>query len=91
MGIAILHFCPQVSWKQSQVYLRSNIKLDEARQLAEKAVAVEAIAPNYFVLSLACDRNGDTASSFSAIKRAVELEPGNLQYLRQYKLIQQRN
>jgi len=74
----------------AHLYLRSNSRLAEARQLAEKAVAVEAIAPNYFVLSLACDRNGDTAGAFSAIKRAVELEPGNPQYQRLYRLIQQR-
>jgi tetratricopeptide (TPR) repeat protein len=75
----------------ARLYLRTGEKLPQARQLAEKAVALEAVAANYFALSMACDRNGDAANAFSAIKRAVELEPGNQQYLRLYKLIQQRN
>jgi len=73
------------------LYLKTNKKLLQARQLAEKAVALEATAVNYFVLSWACDKNGDTANALSAIKRAVMLEPNNQQYLRFYKLIQQRN
>lgn len=73
------------------IYLNTGQKLLQARQLAEKAVALEAIAANYFVLSLACHKNGDNANALSAIKRAIELEPGNPQYQRLYKLIQQRN
>lgn len=73
------------------LYLKIGEKLPQAMQLAEKAVALEATAANYFVLSWACVKNGDNAKAFPAIKRAVELEPGNPQYLRLYKLIQQRN
>jgi len=73
------------------LYLKIGEKLPQAMQLAEKAVALEATAANYFVLSWACVKNGDNAKAFPAIKRAVELEPGNTQYLRLYKLIQQRN
>ncbi len=73
------------------IYLDTGEKLLQARQLAEKAVALEAIAANYFALSLACNKNGDNANALSAIKRAIELEPGNPQYQRLYKLIQQRN
>jgi tetratricopeptide (TPR) repeat protein len=72
------------------LYLTTGKKLSQARQLAEKAVALEATATNYFILSWACDKNGDTANALSAIKRAVKLEPGNQQYLRFYNLIQQR-
>ncbi|MGD8500123.1 MAG: tetratricopeptide repeat protein [Phycisphaerales bacterium] len=75
----------------ARLYLRTEERLPQARQLAEKAVALEAVAANYFALSMACYRNGDTANAFSAVKRAVELEPGNQQYLRLYKIIQQRN
>jgi tetratricopeptide (TPR) repeat protein len=73
------------------LYLKTGEKLPQAMQLAEKAVALEATGANYFVLSWACDKNGDTADALSAIKRAVKLEPGNPRYLRFYKLIQQRN
>jgi len=71
--------------------LKTGEKLPQARQLAEKAVALDAIATNYFVLSWACDTNGDIANALPAIKRALELDPGNQQYLRLYKQIQQRN
>ena len=74
-----------------RLYLKTGKNLPQARQLAEKAVALEAVAANYLQLSMVCDRNGDTAGAFSAIKRAVALEPGNQQYLRLYKVIQQRN
>jgi tetratricopeptide (TPR) repeat protein len=73
------------------VYLKTGEKLPQARQLAEKAVALEATAANYFVLSWACDKNGDTVNALSAIKRAVNLEPGNQQYRRFLNLILQRN
>ena len=73
------------------LYLKTGKKFPQARQLAEKAVALEATAANYFLLSWACDENGDTVNALSAIKRAVKLAPGNQQYLRYYNLIQQGN
>jgi hypothetical protein len=63
----------------------------EARLLAEKAVALEPIAPNYFVLSWACDKNKDTANALSAMKRAIELDPDNPKYKRMYELIRSRD
>lgn len=75
----------------ARLYLKTGKKLPQARQLAEKAVALGAIATNYFVLSWACDTNGDITNALPAIKRAIELDPGNQQYLRLYKQIQQRN
>ncbi|HUT44798.1 MAG TPA: tetratricopeptide repeat protein [Sedimentisphaerales bacterium] len=75
----------------ARLYLKTGEKLPQARQLAQKAVALEAIAANYFVLSWACDTNGDTAKALAAVKRAIELDPGNQQYLLLYKHIQQRN
>lgn len=61
----------------AHLYLQANRKLPEARQLAEKAVALEPMAFNYFVLSWARDRNGDRAGAVAAIKQAIELEPNN--------------
>jgi tetratricopeptide (TPR) repeat protein len=75
----------------ARLYLKTGEKLPQARQLAEKAVTLDAIATNYFVLSWACYTNGDTANALPAIKRAIELDPGNQQYLLLYKQIQQRN
>jgi Flp pilus assembly protein TadD len=75
----------------ARLYLKTRKDLREARQLAEKAVALEPVAANYFVLAWACDENGDTASARPAIKRAVELEPNDQQYQRLFRVIQQRN
>jgi len=75
----------------ARLYLKTGQKLPQARQLAEKALALEANAANYFVLSWACYANGDIANALPTIKRAVELDPGNQQYQLLYKQIQQRN
>ncbi len=73
------------------LHLKKGEKLRQAVQLAQKAVALEATAVNYFVLSWACFRNGDHAKALAAIKQAIELEPGNPQYLQLYELIEGRN
>jgi superkiller protein 3 len=72
----------------ARLYLKTGQKFPQARQLAEKALALEASAPNYFVLSWACYANGDIVNALPNIKRAIELDPGNQQYPRLYKQIQ---
>ena len=74
----------------AQLYLQNNRKLPEAKNLASRAVELEPAALNYFILAAACDKNGDRAGALSAIKRAIELEPGNQQYRRTQLLIQER-
>ncbi len=71
-------------------YLRGRIKLPEARQLAEQAVALEPTALNYFVLSRACDQNGDAARALSALKKAVDLEPANASYRQMHERLRAR-
>jgi tetratricopeptide (TPR) repeat protein len=75
----------------ARLYLKTGRNLPEAQSLAERAVALEAIATNYFVLGWACYTNGDNAKALPAIKRAIQLDPDNLQYRLLYKQIQQRN
>ncbi|MHC4557235.1 MAG: tetratricopeptide repeat protein [Planctomycetota bacterium] len=75
----------------AQLYLKTGTRFSEAMKLAEKAVALEEIAANYFILSWAYDRNGDVTGARLALKRATELDPDNLEYQRMYKLIQKRN
>ena len=75
----------------ARLYLKTGENLPQARQLAEKAVSLEAIAANYFVLSWACYANGDTANALPAIKRAIKLDPDNQNYMLLYKQIQKRN
>jgi len=64
----------------ARLYLLSNSRLPEARKLAEKAVELEAIADNYFILSWVCDMNGDNASALAAIEQAIKLEPDEPKY-----------
>jgi superkiller protein 3 len=75
----------------ARLYLTRGTKFPEAMKLAKMAVALEEIAANYFILSWAYDKNGDVAGARSALKRATELEPGNLEYRRMYELIQKRD
>jgi tetratricopeptide (TPR) repeat protein len=72
------------------LYLRSRTRLPEARQLAEKAVALEPLAVNYFVLSRAYDQNGDAGRALSALKKAVDLEPANSSYRQTYERLRAR-
>ncbi|NIP52175.1 MAG: tetratricopeptide repeat protein [Phycisphaerae bacterium] len=74
----------------AHLYLMTGTNLSEALKLAKTAVALEEAAENYFILSWAYDRNGDVANAGSTLKRAVELEPDNLQYRRMYEQIQKR-
>lgn len=74
----------------ARLFLKTKKKLPQARQLAEKAVALEPNAACYFVLSWACYENGDIASTYPAIKRALELDPTNSNYQLFYKMLQQK-
>ncbi|UCG59603.1 MAG: tetratricopeptide repeat protein, partial [Phycisphaerales bacterium] len=75
----------------AQLYLDMDRELPKARELAERAVVLEASAANYFVLGWACDENGDRDSAISAVKRALELDPGNPKYRQVYEHIQKSN
>ena len=74
----------------AHLYLKLGQKPREARQLATRAVTLEPNAFNYYVLSWACDRNGDGAGALTAIEKAVQLQPKNPLYRRVYEAIQKR-
>lgn len=74
----------------AHLYLQLGQKPQEARQLAARAVTLEPAAFNYYVLSWACDRNGDKDGALTAIEQAVQLEPQNPLYRRVYEAIQKR-
>jgi len=75
----------------AQLYLRAGRGYPEARELAEKAVALEPTALNYFVLCWACDMNGDSENALKAIERAIQLEPANSKYRNVYERIKSKN
>ena len=86
----VIELAPQVSngyRELAQLYLRTGKQLPTARKLAEQAVALEPIAVNYFVLSWACDLNGDSQAGLDAITRAIQLEPDNMKYKKIYEHI----
>jgi tetratricopeptide (TPR) repeat protein len=74
----------------ARLYLKRRHKLPRARQLAEKAVSLETIASNYYVLGWAYEMNGDSAGALAPLKRALELDPGNENYQYLYNMVQQR-
>jgi tetratricopeptide (TPR) repeat protein len=73
----------------AQLYLRNNRKLAEAKVLAEKAVELESVAANYFVLSEAHDKAGDRQGAVAALRRAMQLDPDNPTYRQVYERLQQ--
>ena len=75
----------------AQLYLKTGTRLTKAKELAEKAVKLEAIAINYFVLSWACDINGDSVNGLKAIEQAVKLESNNPRYKKIYEYIKKKN
>jgi tetratricopeptide (TPR) repeat protein len=75
----------------AQLYLKAGRGYSEAGALAEKAVALEPTALNYFVLCWARDMNGDSENALKAIERAIQLEPANSKYRNVYEHIKSRN
>jgi tetratricopeptide (TPR) repeat protein len=75
----------------AQLYLRAGKGYPQARALAEKAVALEPTALNYFVLSWALDMNGETENALKAIEKAIQLEPTNMKYRNVYEHIKSKN
>jgi len=75
----------------AQLYLKTGRNFPEAREIAKKAVVLEPIAVNYFVLCWACDKNSDPANALKAIKQAIQLEPDNSKYKQIYERIKNSN
>jgi len=70
------------------LYLKTGKQIRQARQLAEKAVAMQASAANYYILGWACNSNGDRTAALTAAKQALTIEPSNPIYQRLYKRVQ---
>ncbi len=72
----------------ARVYLKRGKDLAQARRLAEKALALEASAANYFILGWAYDATGNSAMALPALRQAVALDPGNQAYVRRLRSVQ---
>ena len=71
----------------AQLYIQHNRNLLEAKELAQQAVDREPLAKNFYWLAAACRVNQDQPGALAAIRRAVELDPGNSEYRRVLQLI----
>lgn len=71
----------------ARLYLNTGKRLAEARNLAGKAVELEPVAENYFILGQACQRARDRQAALAALQKALELAPGNREYQQMYDLI----
>jgi len=71
------------------LYLTSNRSLPEAEKLAAKAVELEPLAKNYYLVAVACLRNEKLPQAQSAIKHAIALEPANAEYRRMHQTLHQ--
>jgi tetratricopeptide (TPR) repeat protein len=69
----------------ARFYLMIGRKKGEALLLAQKAADLEKNADTFYVLSWACEANGDIKGSLGAISRAIELAPDNTDYKRTYE------
>ena len=74
----------------ARLYIGSKQKPAEARRLAEKAVALEPIAPNYFLLGQACYQSGDTKAALAAMSKAIQLNPRHNGYQQAYNTMKMR-
>ncbi len=82
--------CPSqsVGYRElAHLYIRTNSRLAEAKELAKKAVELEPAAENYFILGRACEKTGDKEAALAAIRKATEIAPGNPEYRKMYDLI----
>jgi Flp pilus assembly protein TadD len=75
----------------AQLYLKTNRKLPQARELLRTAVELEPTAPNYFLLGTACLASGDSTGAGEAISQALKLDPENATYRRLYDSMREKN
>jgi cytochrome c-type biogenesis protein CcmH/NrfG len=64
----------------AELYVKAEKKLSDAAALARKAAELEPSAAHYWLLATASRRHGDVPAALAALDKALELDPGNLQY-----------
>jgi tetratricopeptide (TPR) repeat protein len=76
---------PRLYRELAFLYLMFNTKVTEAKVLAQKAVELEESARSYFVLGFAYYKNSDIPNAMLSKKRAMKMDPGNMEYRRDYR------
>ncbi|MHC4698810.1 MAG: tetratricopeptide repeat protein, partial [Planctomycetota bacterium] len=74
----------------AQLHVRRNANVREAKTCAARAVELAPTAKNYSILGIVCQKGGDRPGALAAWKRAVELDPENVEYASIYEQIQQK-
>jgi len=71
----------------ARLYLMANLSIEQARAYAQKAVALQQTAENYYILCLTCIRGGDRAAALLAIQQAMKRAPDRVLYRKMYDRI----
>ncbi|MHB8973109.1 MAG: tetratricopeptide repeat protein [Pirellulaceae bacterium] len=82
---------PTVSIVLAQFLASQNRNLDEAVQLAQRAVEQAPTASNYYVLSVALAGTGQRQSALAAIEEALRREPGERRWQEHYERLRKAN
>ncbi len=69
----------------AQIYLDQEKNIPQALKLAQRAVSLEAIAPNYFLLGAIYIKTGDREKGRASLERALALDPQNPTYRHAYE------
>jgi tetratricopeptide (TPR) repeat protein len=72
----------------SELYLRWDRNLREARSLAQTAVVQEPTAQRWAILAAIAQRMGDLPAARAALKQAMALEPQNPSYRQVYEAVE---
>lgn len=65
----------------AELYLRANHEFPAAQRLARKVVELDPTGSNYYLLGVASYKNNDNRAAVAAMKRALEINPGETRYL----------
>jgi cytochrome c-type biogenesis protein CcmH/NrfG len=74
----------------AELYVKGKHKLADAAALARKAAEIEPTAPHFWLLASACRQSGDVPAARAAIEKAIELDPGNLEYRAAYESLKEK-
>ena len=65
----------------ARFYLETDTNVSQGRDLADRAIALNPVAANYYLRAQLCERLGERDEALTAVARAIELAPGHIEYL----------